>query len=58
MSAIKCECATGTGYKVEIRWPASPGIVTPCCTCTIDKYRVMYGEPTFTITPVNEEPTP
>ena len=49
---IKCECAKGT-HKVVITWPHSPKSgATPCCSCTVDTYRVLYGEPTFVVTPL------
>lgn len=57
MSLIKCECAKGTGYKVEITYPGSPDSgKTPCCSCTVERYEALYGKASFIVTPVTSIP--
>ncbi len=47
-----CSRSEGTGYLVTISYPASPlSEPTLCCSCTVDTYRALYGEPSFAVTP-------
>lgn len=50
--SVPCTCAIGTGYLVEITWPASRSGPTPCCSCSVERYKALHGEPTFVVTPV------